>query len=125
MNCTPATLEHYRNTALPFLLWAEEQGVTTPAEVTARLIRQYIAIRREAGNKDRTLHARARGIKTLVRFWHKEGYMPNLVQFEMPRIEKKRMLVLDIQQLKKVIAVCNTRDKAIVLFMADSGLRRS
>jgi site-specific recombinase XerD len=124
MNCTPATLEHYTHTALAFLLWAEEQGITTPSEITAKLVRQYIAARREDGNNDRTLHARARGIKTLVRFWHKEGYMPNLVQFEMPRLEKKRMLVLDIDQLRQVIAIGGTRDRAIVLFMADSGLRR-
>jgi len=37
MNCTPATLEFYKYTAGAFLAWIENQGVTSPEEVTARL----------------------------------------------------------------------------------------
>ncbi|MCJ7806251.1 MAG: site-specific integrase [Clostridia bacterium] len=39
---------------------------------------------------------------------------------------KKRLPCLTADQLAKVLSVCkNVRDKALVLFMADSGLRRS
>ena len=43
----------------------------------------------------------------------------------MPRSEKERLPVLAAGQLSQIIKVCNVRDKAIVLFMVDSGLRRS
>ena len=44
----------------------------------------------------------------------------------MPPIAKKRLLVLSVDELKKVIQAClSLRDKAIVLLLADSGIRRA
>lgn len=121
MNCTSATLEFYKYTAGKFLQWIESQGVTRPEEITARYVRQYLA---ELPGKDTTKHDHARAIRTLLRFWHFENYMPALVKFEMPKLSKKRLPVLTAEQLKQVMKVCNVRDKAIILFMVDSGLRR-
>ena len=124
MNCTPATLEFYKHTAGAFLSWVEAQGVTSPEEVTARLIRGYLAGLLAAGRKDTTLHANARAIRTLVRFWHSEKYIPENIRFDMPKLEKKRLPVLTAEQLGQIVKVCNVRDKALIWFMADSGLRR-
>jgi len=43
----------------------------------------------------------------------------------MPRLEKKRLPVLTSDELREILKACNVRDRAIVLFMVDSGLRRS
>lgn len=43
MNCTPTTLEFYKHKAGAFLSWVESHGVTTPEEVTAHLVRSYLA----------------------------------------------------------------------------------
>ena len=43
----------------------------------------------------------------------------------MPKLSKKRLPVLTAEQLREILKACNVRDKAIVLFMADSGLRRA
>jgi site-specific recombinase XerD len=126
MQCTPATLTFYNYTAGKFLQWLEQKNVTTPQDVTARHVREYLAEVAGNGKSDKTVNANARAIRTLVRFWHTEGYMPELIKFAMPKIEKKRLPVLTADELTKVIAACqNPRDKAIVLFMADSGLRRA
>jgi site-specific recombinase XerD len=125
MNCTPATMQFYRHTAGAFLAWIENQGITDPAQITPRHVRAYLAELIGRGLKDTTLHAHARAIKTLLRFWHAEKYIPEIVLFAMPRLEKKRLPVLDADQLQTVLKACNTRDKAILLFMVDSGLRRS
>lgn len=124
MNATPATLAFYRYTAGAFLSWLESQGVTDPQEVTARHVRQYLAQLIDQGRKDTTLHAHARAIRTLLKFWHEENYMQP-VKFDMPKLERKRLLVLNAEQLKQIVAACDVRDKAIVLLMADSGLRRA
>ena len=42
MNCTPATLKFYRHPAGAFLRWVENMGVTDPAGVTGRYVRQYL-----------------------------------------------------------------------------------
>lgn len=125
MNCTVATLEFYKNTAAVFLFWLEQHGVTEPAQVMAQHIRQYIAEMADRGLKDTTLHAHARAIRTLLRFWHEEGYVAARVKFDMPRLEKKRLPVLTVQQLQIIIKSCNVRDRAVILFMVDSGLRRA
>jgi site-specific recombinase XerD len=88
MNCTPATLSFYRHTAGKFLQWIEGQAVTDPAEVTARHVRAYLAGLIAQGSKDTTLHAHARAIRTLLRFWHAEGYAPAPVHFDMPKLER-------------------------------------
>jgi integrase len=125
MNCAPATLEFYKYTAGIFLSWTEAQGVTTPEEVTARVVRQFLAGLAAQGKADRTLHANARAIKTLLKSWHTENYIPAPVHFDMPKIAKKRLSVLNAEQLREIVKACNIRDRAIVLFMADSGLRRA
>jgi integrase/recombinase XerD len=125
MNCTPTTLEFYKYTAGFFLSWCEDRNVTTPQEVTARQVREYLALLADAGKADTTLHAHARAIRTLLKFWHAEGYITNAVKFDMPKLFKKRLPVLTAEQLQQVLRACNVRDRAIVLFMADSGLRRA
>jgi integrase/recombinase XerD len=126
MQCTPATLEFYRHTAGKFLSWLESQSVNRPDEVEVRHIRAFLAELISAGKSDWTINDNARAIRTLLRFWHAENYIPAAIVFSMPKVAKKRLPVLTTDELSKVIAACrNPRDKALVLFMADSGLRRA
>ena len=125
MNCTPSTLAFYKFTVGKFLEWIEERGATKPEEVTARYVREYIAKLVSEGKKDTTVWDHARAINTMLFFWQGEGYTPTLIKFELPKLAKKRLPVLTAEQLREVIKSCNVRDKAIVLFRADSGLRRA
>ena len=44
----------------------------------------------------------------------------------MPRVEQKQMRVLSPDELDKILKVCKKpRDKALILFLVDTGLRRS
>ena len=60
----------------------------------------------------------------MVKFWKEEGYIQEVIKLDLPKLAKKRLPVLNAQQLGQIVKVCNVRDKAIVLFMTDSGLRR-
>jgi len=77
MNCTPVTMSFYRFTAGKFLEWIEGQNLTTPDQVTARHVRQFLAELAGRGLKDTTRHDYARAIRTLLKFWHAEGYTPS------------------------------------------------
>jgi integrase len=126
MQCASTTLEFNKFTAGVFLNWVEQQSVTNPDQVDARLVRQYLAELAAKGKADRTLLVHARAIRTLLRFWYAEKYIPTPVTFAMPRMGKKRLLCLSAEELNKVVASSkNPRDKALLLFMADSGLRRA
>jgi site-specific recombinase XerD len=126
IRCSAATLQFYVHTAGRFVQDLQGSGLSSPQEVSARHVRAYLAQLGSQGKADRTLHAHARAIKTLLRFWHAEGYMPAPVQFAMPRIQEKRLPVLDAAQLRKVLqAGLSQRDLALVMLLADSGLRRA
>ena len=71
------------------------------------------------------MHAHDRAISTLLKFWQNEGYIPAPVKFEMPRLEKKRLPVLTAEQVQTIIQSCTVRDRAVVMLIADSGLRRA
>ncbi len=124
MLCTDGTMGFYQYTLGKFLKWIEDQGVISPDEVNARYVRAYLA--EMSGYSDTTLHGLARAVKTLLRFWYDEGYLAQPVKFAMPRLSSKRLPCLDVDQLKKVLKACiKPRDKALIMLLADSGLRRS
>ena len=125
MNCTSSTLAFYKNTAGKFCWWLAAHSVQDPQEVSSWHVRRYLAQLVEMGRKDTTVHDHARAIKTMLRFWHAEGYKSELVVFPMPRLEKKRLPVLTVDQVQTILKACNLRDRAIVLLMVDSGLRRA
>jgi len=125
MQCTQATLDFYRFTTGVFLTWAEGQSVTSPDQVDARLVRYYLANLASKGRADKTLNAHARAIRTLLRFWHAEKYIPAPVSLTMPKMEKKRLPVLSADELNQIVNAAKPRDKALILLMADSGLRRA
>jgi site-specific recombinase XerD len=118
------TLLYYKFTTGLFIQWLEGQGIAKPEEIQPRHVREYLAYLAGKGKSDRTIADHAGGIRTLVRFWYSEKYLPSPIEFEMPKVAKKRLLVLDVDSLKVVLDVCNPRDKALFMVMVDSGLRR-
>lgn len=126
MRVSPSTIEFYKYTVGFFLTWLESQSVATPQEVTARHVRAYLAelIARELS--DWTLNGHARAIRTMLKFWHEEKYMTDIVKFDMPKVAKKRLPVLTADEVGTILKTCKSaRDKAIILLMVDTGLRRS
>jgi len=96
-----------------------------PEEVASSHVKEWNA---EAAPrlKDTSLHARARGVRTLVRFLQGEDYISKRITFKMPRLDQKRLPSLDHVELQRVLRAAKTaRDRAFMLFLADSGLRRA
>jgi len=126
MLCSPGTMRFYKFTAGKFVEWLISNSINAPEEITSRHVRSYLAELRSRKLSDSYINCHARAIRTLLRFFHSENYTTDLVTFKMPAIAKKRLLVLSAEELKQVIKACTSpRDKAIVLLLADSGIRRS
>jgi site-specific recombinase XerD len=125
MRVSPATLQFYKYTTGFFLTWLESQSVQSPADVTARLVRAYLAELSARKLSDWTLNGHARAIRTMLKFWHEEKYTPDIVKFDMPKVAKKRLPVLTADEVGTVLKSLSVRDKAIILLMVDTGLRRS
>jgi len=72
--------------------------VTSPEQVDARLVRQYLAELTGHGKADKALHAHARAICRLLHFSYTEHYIPSPVSSPMPSMEKKRLPFLTAEQ---------------------------
>ena len=124
MLCSPRTIRFYHFTAGRFVKFIEENGVAKPEELTARYIRAYISTLAEQNLSDSYINGHARAIKTLVRFWFAEKYIPEVPKFHMPAISKKRLPMLSAKEVKKALSVCDKlRDKAIIFLLVDTGIR--
>lgn len=124
--CSKGMIRLYGFTVGKFIKWLEQEGVTKPEEISARHIRAYLAELANRGLSDSYLHSNARAIKTIIRFFHAEGYIPNPIAFEMPPIRSLKLPYLKAEDIPKVLNECKTkRDQALLLFMIDSGLRRA
>ena len=118
-----ATIVFYEYTVGGFVKNAE---ISDPSQINSRLVRDYLTRVRESGVSSSTVHGHARGIRAFVRFLHAEEYVEKQIQVTMPRVEVKPMRLLSEEELGKVLKVCRRpRDKALILFMVDTGLRRS
>lgn len=125
MRATNNTLKFYEYTGGNFIAWLESQSLQSPQEITARHVRAYLSELIARQLSDSTVNCHARAMRTMLKFWHAENYMRDVVKFAMPKIEKKRLLVLSADEVATVLKSLSVRDKALILLMVDTGLRRS
>ncbi|MCW5875090.1 MAG: tyrosine-type recombinase/integrase [Anaerolineales bacterium] len=126
MLCRPRTIQFYIFTLGKFMNWLEEGSVVEASEISARHVRMYLSAMAQRELADTYIHSHARAVRTFVRFLYSEGYHPEEVKFQMPTLAQKRLPVLSADDLRQVISVCKRpRDLALMLLMADTGVRRA
>jgi len=123
-----ATCRWYRWQLQVFASWAEEQGHT---DLSIAVLRAYLASRRQAGWANASLRGAARTLKIWCRWLHEEGYTAkdHGERLAMPKKAKRLPKVVSVQDLQRMLEVCNTntftgcRNRALLLFLADTGCR--
>lgn len=126
MLCSPKTLSWYTFTLGKVIEWLVENGVTTPLEIEARHVRAYLSNMAGKGLSDTYIHNHARAIRTLLTFFHTEKYIMTPITFQMPSMADKRLPCLSPEDVQKMLGNCQTpRDRAVILLMVDTGLRRA
>jgi integrase/recombinase XerD len=126
MLCSPRTISWYTFMFGKVIGWLIENGVTAPEEIQARHVRAYLSGMAVKGLSDSYVNNHVRAIRTLLHFLHEEKYIPEAITFQMPTIAKKRLPVLSGEDVKKLVGACRRpRDKALILLMVDTGLRRA
>ena len=122
----PKTIDFYEYTVGGLIDWLISKDITSPEAIKPSIIRGYISAVNERGVSDYTVHAHARGTRAFLRFLKEEGYISAPINIKMPRVEQKKMRVLSAEELNQILKVCKKlRDKALILFLVDSGMRRS
>jgi site-specific recombinase XerD len=116
--CSSETIDFYRRMLRPFLEFTDGN------ELSNRMVRSFLATVAQRRVSSATVHAHARAVRAFLRFAYEEGWIEGPVTVRMPRVEQKRMEVLSPEDVKKVLSVCGLRDRALVMTLIDSGLRR-
>jgi integrase/recombinase XerD len=126
MMCTTRTMQFYEFTLGKIFEWLERNDVHEPNQITSRHARALLGEMVSKGYSDSYIHIYARVLRTFTRFLLKEKYIYQPIEFEMPKLGRKRLLVFDKDEVQQIINSCQTkRDKAFILLMVDSGLRQA
>jgi site-specific recombinase XerD len=123
---SPSTIEFYNYTAGEFVDFLISHDIFEPERIKSNTVRAYLSEVNSRGVSNSTVHAHARGTRAFLRFLKEEGYITAPINIKMPRVEQKKMRVLSPEELNRILKVCNKpRDKTLILFLVDSGMRRS
>ena len=121
-----STIEFYNYTAGEFVDFLISHDMFEPERIKSSIVRAYLSEVNSRGVSDSTVHSHARGTRAFLRFLKEEGYIPTSINVTMPRVEQKKMRVLSPEELSLILKVCKKpREKALILFLVDTGMRRS
>lgn len=122
------TLQHYRFHLGAFLAYLDGQGVRYLGEVTPAHIRAHLVALQDRELSPHTVHGRALTIRAWFNFLVREGEIAEspMRRVKMPKLDNRIMPAFSETDVKALLDAClNGRDKALVLFMLDTGLRAS
>jgi site-specific recombinase XerD len=132
-NVAPSTQELYGFKLQLFVRWAVENGAASPADVEPAHLRAFIEACRARGNRPNTVDVAFRILRTFWRFLFRDGLVVRspMEKVARPKVERRFIRPITEEQLRALLAVIDTRDllglrdHALILFLADTGLRIS
>ena len=125
---TPATREFYRIKLGLFIRWCESEGVHALHELTAHHIRRYLVHLSRRKLSSQYQHNLARAIRAFLNYCVRDELLEKspFDKVQMPRLEKKILEALSPTDIHAILRSCiSERDKALCLFLLDSGVRAS
>ncbi len=134
-NMARGTLKFYKNKLGVFAKYCDSQEVKLITQIDPNLIRDFIFYLEARGHNAGGIHGFYRTLKTFLRWWENEiepeGWKNPIKKVKAPRVPVEPLDPVDIDNVRAMLDICpkNTltglRDKAIMLFLLDSGVRAS
>ena len=132
-NLSQGTQYLYHNRLESFRQWLSTHGSPSPASTTPNDLRAFLESRKANGAGSLTVDCTYRILRTFWRFLKRDGLVliDPMDKVERPRREKRFVKPVTEEQLRAILASIDTkdalglRDYALILFLADTGLRIS
>lgn len=124
----PSTLKFHDWTLRPFAAWLATQNITALRSITGHHIRAYLAHKAENGAAGSYLHGIARSLRAFFNFCVAETWLAAspMANVKMPRKPKRILPAFTAEQVRRLVrAAEGDREKALVHFLLDTGLRAS
>jgi len=127
--CKLATIENiYAPNLLVFVRWCEDHNIQRIDDITTADLRAFTTMVQETHNQGGT-HIYFRVVKTFIR-WYDAEYEPKWRRLPTANWKVKApstvaMPGITLDKIMRIISVCKPRDKTILLFLVETGLRAS
>ena len=126
----PATMTFYKNELRYFSRWLDEVGAVDLKDITPDVLRAYFLNLRKTRNVN-GVHKNFTVIRTLL-LWAWVEYDQNSIcpisKVKVQSPEEKEQKAISLEEFFHLLAACvgrnEIRDRAILLFLFDSGIRR-
>jgi site-specific recombinase XerD len=127
----PATLDFYRREIRVFVRWAEAVGAKEIANITPDLLRSYFLSLRERRSRN-GIHKNYTVVKTWLRWAWEEYELESKCPIARVKIAgpvEHQQPAIELESFTQLLSACRgrhrKRDQAILLFLLDTGIRRS
>lgn len=133
-NLSANSVRYYRNNLKKFIEYCSNNHIYTVASIKPDLIRSYIIHLRESGHNAGGVQGYYRAIKAFLNFYIIEMDLPNnlnpIARIRLPKAPEKILPPISLSDLQSLIDQCGDnyigkRDKALLLFLLDTGARGS
>lgn len=130
---SPNTLKFYRVELMRFLGFMNASGVDRVQLITPTLLRSYLLHLADSGRNPGGINAGYRAVKTLL-IWYENELEPDnwknpIRKIRNPKIPTQALDPVELDDVNRLLATCegdsllDLRDRAIFLFLLDTGLR--
>lgn len=132
-NMTKQTQRFYRMKLETFITWLDAQSVKTIDQITPELLREFFVAMSEKGHNAGGVHAMYRTVKTFLR-WYANEFEPAewrdpLRKVRPPKVDVTPLEPVPLEHVRAMLDTCERgkftgeRDRAIILFLLDTGIR--
>ena len=127
-NVTPGTMYFYQKKLLLLQKYCDAQQVKLIAQIDSIFLRLFLLKLSEDHNPG-GVHAVYRAVRSLL-LWYQGEFEPDgwtnpIKKVKPPRLDNTPLIPVSPRDFDALIKVSNTRDKAIFLFLLDTGVRAS
>ena len=134
-NLSPATIKYYKEKLGPFLKYCERNLIKFVTQLTANDIREYMLHLKDTGHNPGGCHSFFRVIRAFINWWETEIEPDNwknpFQKVKPPKVSVEPRDPVKIETIDSMLETCNSntyydvRDAALILMLADTGLRAS
>jgi integrase/recombinase XerD len=127
------TLTFYKQQLGYFLRYCESQLITSLEEITPNVIRQFLLWHQETGHNPGGLHATFRTIRVFLIWYENEaepdGWKNPISKVKAPKVTNEPLSPVEPEDVLALLKTCKSysfldyRDKALILFLLDTGAR--
>jgi len=134
-NVATGTIYFYRKKIDHFLSYCNDNDIQTMYEITPVVIRNYLIGLEEKGHTSGGVHCFYRVLRTFLYWWENEtepkDWKNPIRKVKAPRLAVEPLEPVPLEDVDKLISACSgrtfsqLRDRAIMLFLLDTGVRAS